>query len=151
MQSSLKVWCLHCFTLLYTALHCLNSSISAYIVYKWLGKVRTLWEWADALLSKNREWNGLVDGWSGYPFDCNEYYSTCGANKGLCNELFLKICLTVRKYLQPFSGQFFVRGVFSQTWVTLRLIGPNVEIWRELQRQNLNYNRDDDSKNEETE
>ena len=36
-------------------------------------------EWADALLSK--KWSGRVDGLDGYPLDCCDYKSTCGAKK----------------------------------------------------------------------
>ena len=39
-------------------------------IYKLLGKVRTLLEWSDELLSK------MLDGvgeWSGYPLDCYDY------------------------------------------------------------------------------
>ena len=47
------------------ALHCLNSSMYAYICIL-LGKDRTLLEWADKLLSKM--WGdgvyGLMDGWT---------------------------------------------------------------------------------------
>ena len=49
-----------------TALHCLNSSMYAYI-YILLGKVRTLLEWADWPLSK------MLDGLDGYPLDCCDY------------------------------------------------------------------------------
>ena len=45
-------------TIVNTALHCLNSRMYAYM-YILLGKVRTLLEWADELLSK--KWSG-VDG-----------------------------------------------------------------------------------------
>ena len=37
-----------------TALHCLNTSMFAYI--QLLGKVRTLLEWANTLLNKKVEW-----------------------------------------------------------------------------------------------
>ena len=43
-----------------TAFHCLNSSLYAYIL---LGKVGTLLEWADGLLSKMLELVTGVDGW----------------------------------------------------------------------------------------
>ena len=42
-------------------------------LYILLGKVRTLLEWADELLSKMWEWVSGVDGWSGYPLDCYDY------------------------------------------------------------------------------
>ena len=42
-----------------TALHCLNSSMYACILFK---KVRTLLEWTDALLSKMWEWVSGLDG-----------------------------------------------------------------------------------------
>ena len=48
----------------YTALHCLNNSIHAYCLYILLGKVQTLWTGVDR---------------SGYPLDCYNYESTCGA------------------------------------------------------------------------
>ena len=49
-----------------TALHCLNTSMFAYI--QLLGKVRTLLEWANTLLNKKVEW---MNGW--YPLDCYDY------------------------------------------------------------------------------
>ena len=55
------------------ALHCLNSSTFAYILF---GKVKTLW---NELMSKMWEWSGWVDGW--YPSDCYDYLSTCNAKK----------------------------------------------------------------------
>ena len=48
----------------YTALHCLNNSIHAYCLHILLGKVWTLWTGVDR---------------SGYPLDCYNYESTCGA------------------------------------------------------------------------
>ena len=48
-----------------TAFHCLNSSLYAYIL---LGKVRTLLEWADGLLSKMLELVTGVDGWMDTPY-----------------------------------------------------------------------------------
>ena len=48
-----------------TAFHCLNSSLYAYIL---LGKVGTLLEWADGLLSKMLELVTGVDGWMDTPY-----------------------------------------------------------------------------------
>ena len=44
-------------------------------------------EWADALLSK--KWSGRVDGLDGYPLDCCDHKSTCGAKK-LLDGLIIK-------------------------------------------------------------
>ena len=52
-------------------------------IYILLGKVRTLLEWADGLPSKKLDgWLGEWS-WSGYPIDCLDYQSTCGANLAL--------------------------------------------------------------------
>ena len=52
-------------------------------IYILLGKVRTLLEWADALLCKKIG----VDGVDGYNLDCDDYWSTCGANTKFSNTL----------------------------------------------------------------
>ena len=46
-----------------------------------LGKVRTALKLEVGLLSKMLD--ERMGEWSGYPLDCYDYYSTCGANKQL--------------------------------------------------------------------
>ena len=53
---------------LYTAVHCFNLSMYIHVL---LGKVRTLLEWADTLLSK--KWGDVLEWVSCYPLDCYDY------------------------------------------------------------------------------